>query len=153
MGLIFWFSAQTSASSVSLSKGVLRKLMALTPNWDSLSTVAQARRVQKVHLLFRKLGHFSEYTVLGAFSSLTARIGFPADEKKKQRVRYFLMPACFALLYAIGDEIHQIFVPGRTAAPVDVLIDFSGGCLGILLIACAAWLIARRRAKKAKSDI
>ena len=36
------------------------------------------------------------------------------------------------VLYAIGDEIHQAFVPGRTPLVTDVAIDALGGLLGIL---------------------
>jgi hypothetical protein len=35
------------------------------------------------------------------------------------------------VLYAIGDEIHQAFVPGRTPLVTDVAIDSIGGLLGI----------------------
>ena len=100
MVLIFGFSAQTSVSSASLSRAVLRKLLALLPGWNTLSPVAQALRVRKVHHMFRKLGHFSEYTVLGVITALTGRLCFPADNRTQQRVRYFIVPACFALLYA-----------------------------------------------------
>lgn len=148
MVLIFGFSAQTSVSSASLSRAVLRKLLALLPGWNTLSPVAQALRVRKVHHMFRKLGHFSEYTVLGVITALTGRLCFPADNRTQQRVRYFIVPACFALLYAVGDEIHQCFVPGRTPLVTDVLIDFAGACLGTLLTAAAARMIARHKEKK-----
>ena len=38
------------------------------------------------------------------------------------------------ILYAISDEIHQYFVPGRSAEIRDVLIDVLGANIGILLI-------------------
>ena len=53
-------------------------------------------------------------------------------------------PAVFTLLYAISDEIHQIF-SGRGPRVTDVLIDFSGAVCGILLIHGIAYLIARRK--------
>jgi len=37
------------------------------------------------------------------------------------------------MLYAITDEFHQYFVPGRSAEIRDVLIDSSGAFIGILL--------------------
>jgi VanZ family protein len=39
--------------------------------------------------------------------------------------------------YAALDEFHQSFVPGRTAAVTDVLLDTSGGAAAQLLIALA----------------
>jgi VanZ family protein len=41
-----------------------------------------------------------------------------------------------SILYAITDEFHQGFVKGRSASPLDVLIDVSGSlaCLLCLLL-------------------
>jgi VanZ family protein len=36
------------------------------------------------------------------------------------------------LLYALSDELHQTFVPTRTASITDVMIDVLGGICGIL---------------------
>lgn len=38
------------------------------------------------------------------------------------------------LAYAISDELHQAFVPGRSASIMDVGIDVFGGLIGILII-------------------
>lgn len=46
-------------------------------------------------------------------------------------------------LYGISDELHQLWVPGRTSDPLDVLADLLGG-----LLACAAWFLWRRRLAK-----
>ena len=148
MVLIFWFSSQNSTESASLSSGLLKKLLSLRPDWDSLTLAQQRTKIRALHTLFRKLGHFSEYTVLGTISALLGRIGFPTDDIRQKRVRYYFVPAGFALLYAVGDEIHQCFVPGRTPLVTDVLIDFAGACLGILLTAAAARMIARHKEKK-----
>ncbi len=40
----------------------------------------------------------------------------------------------FSSLYALSDEIHQYFVPGRSCDPVDLLVDIVGILLGIILI-------------------
>ena len=69
-------------------------------------------------LVLRKLAHGVEYAVLGL---LLAR-AVPE------------LPA-FAggLLYAVTDELHQSFVPGRQAALLDVAIDAAGVLFGVLL--------------------
>ena len=46
------------------------------------------------------------------------------------------------ILYAITDEIHQLFIPGRNGNVVDVLIDSCGGLIGIGVIWLAMMLIA-----------
>jgi VanZ family protein len=37
------------------------------------------------------------------------------------------------IAYAITDEVHQLFVPGRVGAPLDVVIDSVGVAAGVLL--------------------
>jgi len=44
-----------------------------------------------------------------------------------------------AVGYGVSDEVHQLFVPLRTAAVRDILADAVGACAG--LIACWAWHI------------
>jgi VanZ family protein len=68
-------------------------------------------------LLLRKLAHGAEFAVLGALLLRALR-----DE----------LPALVAGLgYAVTDELHQHFVPGRVGSPLDVLIDTAGVALGI----------------------
>lgn len=50
----------------------------------------------------------------------------------KERPSAVLWAWLFAVLYAITDEIHQAFVPGRGAWVVDVGIDALGAFLGLL---------------------
>jgi VanZ family protein len=77
-------------------------------------------------LIVRKAAHVAEYAVLGAL--LVRALSRPS--------------AAFALglVYAITDEIHQSFVRGRNASPLDVAIDALGLAAGI-----AVWRMLRRR--------
>ena len=36
-------------------------------------------------------------------------------------------------LYAVSDEVHQIFIPGRTAKVLDTFIDGAGSLVGITI--------------------
>jgi VanZ family protein len=67
----------------------------------------------------RKVAHVTEYAVLGALLVRATRRELPA----------FLL----GVAYAASDEIHQHFVPGRHATPVDVAIDAVGVALGVAL--------------------
>ena len=44
-----------------------------------------------------------------------------------------------AVTYAVSDEVHQLFVPNRTADAGDVLADAAGA--SVALIVCRAWNI------------
>jgi VanZ family protein len=68
--------------------------------------------------ILRKGAHVTEYAILGLL--LVRALGRET-------------PAFLAgVAYAISDEIHQRFVAGRHASPVDVAIDATGVLLGIL---------------------
>jgi VanZ family protein len=70
-------------------------------------------------LVLRKLAHTTEYAVLGV---LLLRA------KGRVSVAFVL-----ATLYAVTDELHQSFVAGRHASPLDVAIDAAGVALGLAL--------------------
>jgi VanZ family protein len=80
------------------------------------------------HLMIRKLGHWSEY---GIFAMLLLW-ALKTDSDKIWQWRHAGWTLAFILIYAIGDELHQSFVPSRTASAGDVLIDVFGGICGIL---------------------
>ena len=70
-------------------------------------------------LVLRKAAHAAEFAVLGV---LLARA-------------LAELPAFAAgVAYAVSDEVHQRFVPGREGALLDVAIDAAGVLLGVLLL-------------------
>jgi VanZ family protein len=71
------------------------------------------------------LAHFTEFAVL---ASLLAWALAPALGR-----RAFVVAAAVAVLYAIADEFHQSFVPGRDADPLDVLVDWAGVTVAVTL--------------------
>ena len=73
--------------------------------------------------VLRKAAHTTEYAILGA---LLLRAG-------RQQARAI----SYGVLYAATDELHQHFVTGRHASPLDVAIDTVGVALGVLVTARA----------------
>jgi VanZ family protein len=47
-------------------------------------------------------------------------------------------------LYGLSDEVHQYFVPFRTADPLDLLADALGGALGVLFYQALSRLTGSR---------
>ena len=80
-----------------------------------------------VDLLAKKGGHVVGYALLG-LSYLHALVPRGALSPQTARIAVVL-----AVLYAMSDEIHQVFVPGRGAGARDVLIDAVGASLGVSL--------------------
>ena len=70
--------------------------------------------------ILRKGAHMTEYAILGLLLLRALGREFPA----------FAM----GIAYAISDEIHQHFVRGRHASPIDALIDTVGLAIGIFLV-------------------
>jgi VanZ family protein len=70
-------------------------------------------------LVLRKIAHAAEYAVLGAL--LARALGRPG------------VAVLAGVLYAVSDEAHQAFVPGRLGSPLDVAIDAVGVVAGVLL--------------------
>ena len=117
------------------------------------------------------IGHFFEYFVFGlllfnatwrSFGSVraesaseedspSARIG-EADETSRASksqasgsARACVLAVAIAAVYAITDEFHQMFVPGRACDPADWLVDVVAASLAVAI----AYAIARRRQNRA----
>ncbi|MDO4848266.1 MAG: VanZ family protein [Coriobacteriia bacterium] len=90
--------------------------------------------------LIRKAAHVSEYAVLGLLAALLGRslaVGGGGGPRLRRRA-----PVLFALVPVVDEGI-QLFVPGRTGQPRDVLIDLCGMLLG----AGIATVVAKLRPK------
>jgi VanZ family protein len=77
-------------------------------------------------LLIKKLGHMAEYAVLAVLAWWAWR-----DDHDLTSSRAFLFALGLAALYAVSDEVHQYFVPGRDPQLLDVGIDVLGSALSL----------------------
>jgi VanZ family protein len=85
--------------------------------------------------IVKKLGHMTGYAIL----ALAYWYGLGFDGKRTW------LAVLLAVLYAVTDEFHQIFIPGRHPSWVDVIIfDGIGASIGISL---AAWWRVRKGLK------
>ena len=127
MVCIFAFSAQPAEASSALSDKakelVIRGLEIFFP--FAADEAASPGNNGFMITLVRKSAHVFAYLLLGILALWT----FSVYGVGKKRFLYaFLL--CF--LYAVSDEIHQIFVPGRAGRIYDVFIDSIGASLGLL---------------------
>lgn len=107
MALIFRLSMDTGTESSSLS-----------------SVISSYLHIPE--FLIRKAAHVTEYMLLTLSLALPLRISLGL---KKKNTALFM--AVIAVLYASSDEIHQLFVGGRSGHIRDVLIDSIGIFLGV----------------------
>src|SRR4051812_8851631 len=88
-----------------------------------------------LHHVIRKLGHISEYCVLGVLTYRALQLNI----QNPMTVRTL---TCLGIAAAaVFDEWHQSFVPARTSAAGDVVFDLIGGICAILFM--FVWRITR----------
>jgi VanZ family protein len=105
---------------------------------------ASNHTLNRIHYLIRKCAHFTEYFILSLLILRGIRAGRPGS-----RFAWALMAIAIVACYASLDELHQHFVPGRTAAVTDVLIDTSGGIAAQAVAALLMlWGHVRQRRKE-----
>ena len=143
MIIIFVFSSQKAEDSAALSGefgGFLEKML------SGLEWLLGKNLLLWIKAYLRKIAHFVLYTLLGAFvmaAMLNTKI-----EKTAIKV---VICAATGLAYSISDEIHQLFVEGRSGEVRDVLLDFSGVLSGVVitLVLCKIFQIIAKNRKKA----
>lgn len=124
---IFIFSNQNGNLSGSTSRGFTKKIIEMLQIDRNLSESEKEELIENSQFVIRKLAHFTIYTVAGINI-----FGFfnTFDIKKKNKILCALFTGA---VYAMSDEIHQMFSGGRTASIKDVCIDSFGVMFGICL--------------------
>ncbi len=153
MIMIFCFSAQPSEDSSDVSEFLGTKLFSAANHlfglgWNLQQITMLSEDAQHV---IRKTAHFLEYFALGAALLRGFRINLPADIRRQtqQALKQQFLPAlACGLLYAASDELHQFFVPGRSAQIGDVCVDCAGVLTAVLLLGVSGFLRGTEKEKK-----
>ena len=119
---IFGFSSQDANKSSSVSGRVAKSLIEIQPKKEKDSLI------EKYQHPVRKFAHFTIYTLLG-MSIAMCMCTYDMNNKKR-----ILITIIAGALYAISDEIHQMFIPGRSGQVTDVLLDTFGVVIGSLIV-------------------
>ncbi len=136
MLFIFTMSSFGSDSSNAQSSQIIQVLHQVFPNLSSRTSGLDA---SVLTFIVRKTAHFTEYAILGILFYFFYRQTLP----QKNGLQLFVLAILSSFLYACTDEIHQLFVPGRSGQFTDVLVDTLGAFCGCLL------LLTIRRLRKA----
>lgn len=123
MMLIFYFSSQIADQSSELSTGVTQLII------EFINKILPRANfnIETFNYIVRKNAHFVVYLILGILV---------ANALKKSGVvgyKGIVWALIICILYAISDEIHQLYVPGRAGQIKDVVIDSLGAMVGIRL--------------------
>lgn len=119
MALIFYLSHQPATESSDLSAGLTEFIMGIINKILPNAIFG----FEGFHHVIRKNAHFFAYLVLGLLV---------ANAMRGYRGRKVLVAVLICVLYAMSDELHQTFIPGRAGQVMDVVIDSAGSVVGVL---------------------
>ena len=116
-------------------------LKILVPNYDAMEPEARSELEHKASFVVRKTAHLTEYAILG-FALLLHVMAL----QQKMNIRFPGLSAFLVgTLYAVSDEVHQLFVPGRSGEGKDVLLDSVGVLLGVLFLSWLRIICTKKR--------
>lgn len=131
MALIFYLSNQPASTSSELSGSIVQFFISLV-SWLPITVDSHM-----LHFLIRKSAHFVAYFILGLLTFHAVQL------YKGTNVHTIMMASLIAVVYAISDEFHQTFIPGRSGEMRDVIIDSAGSLIGIIAYICFITLYQR----------
>jgi VanZ family protein len=120
MVVIFLFS--TDAFSSDRTSGLIHRILTFLFPFMSIS------QLHFWHGVIRKAGHITEYSILALFAWRALAVHPWAAFKPK------VFAAAFVLVFALTDELHQMFVASRTSSLMDVGYDFMGGLIMLMFL-------------------
>lgn len=122
---LFFFSAQKAPETNALSYGVSGTAARLLYfNFENLDAETQMTVIRGLNPFIRKAAHLTLYALLGGLCYFWLR-RLPHGISTSMSI---------AGLFAGLDELHQLFVPGRTGKPADILLDCFGAACGIGIV-------------------
>ena len=129
MTMIFTMSAMQAPASGQMSTRIARTAVeAFVPGYSDASADMQSDILFSADHFVRKTAHFTEYMLLGVFAAL---FFFCYEWSSKSRIFAALL---VCMVYAVSDEVHQIFVLGRGPMAGDVFLDWAGSAFGVMMV-------------------
>ena len=142
MIVIFLFSAQPAEVSSETSGGIVNQIVELVyPSFETMPEPEQTAILDTWQSVVRKGAHFCAYALMAVLVANAIRT---YNIPKRGR---FLIPVAASAAYAVSDELHQYFVPGRSCQFLDMCIDTLGAVFGVAMFAVAVFMIAKWRKK------
>lgn len=139
MIFIFSMSAQEASVSSQTSAGFAHRLFSFFyPGFSDMDESSQLEIIGEVMFYIRKAAHFTIYCILGVLSFLTV-----ITYKRLNFYLRGLISWVVCVLFAVSDELHQYFVPGRSCEIRDMLIDSSGALLATIILLALSRLSAK----------
>ena len=138
---IFIFSSQNGDKSGSTSREFTKKIIEILQIDKHLNESEKENLIENSQFVIRKLAHFTIYTIAGI--NIYGFVNTYNIKKKNKMLSTLIVGD----VYAISDEIHQMFSGDRTPAIRDVVIDSCGTLFGICIFLIFYKIIKIRKDK------
>jgi VanZ family protein len=123
---IFLFSCENAEKSTERSDAIINSIINVSSSENNFTVDNTETGDITIVTIVRKCAHFFEFFLLGF---LVVNL---FKDYKKLNFKRILLCILFCCIYAVSDEIHQLFVDGRSCELIDVLVDTSGSSVGAL---------------------
>ena len=141
-GVIYSFSAENSNISGDRSQGLCEQIAEIVLLGDDATEAEITALADRIEPTLRSLAHMFCFAVLGGlYFLLFVSFGFDGFRRSALSV------GC-TLVYAIFDEIHQYFVPGRSTQLSDICVDTLGAVLAVCVLTLIFKCFSKRRSSK-----
>lgn len=137
MFTIFHFSNQTGGTSKDTSDNFIIKIVTTITHKD-LSSEEKAKILSSYSFITRKTAHFTAYFILSILVFHLFYMIYGLISKS------YIYSFILCLIYACSDEIHQLFINGRSGEISDVIIDVCGSIIFLLIF----FIFHRKKLKK-----
>ncbi len=131
--IIFSFSAEDATKSEHRSDEVIINTIE-TIKQEKIPQEDKQKIIDKYIVVVRKSAHFFLYSCLGILVFIFNKKIFGLTPKA------FIYTIIFCFIYACSDEIHQLFISGRTARIFDIFVDTSGALLSTTILTLIFYL-------------
>jgi VanZ family protein len=138
MAVIFSLSSQAAEQSDQLSMEIAEIITQVAEK----AVPANDIEVVSFNRFVRKNAHFIAYLVLGLLVINAMRCSGFCGYKS------VFLALFLCVIYAISDEIHQLYVPGRGCQVKDIIIDSTGVAAGIFLYMMYDKVLRERKMRK-----
>lgn len=126
LAVIFYNGTRQGEVSQKSSKEIV-KVISRFINISPATMERASIKFSTVNFYVRKNAHFFQYLILSILICSVAR------QLKLCKSSEIFLVLFLLLLFPVADEFIQKYIPGRSSSILDIIIDFSGGILGMLV--------------------
>ena len=131
--LIFWIGVVAFLSSSNASMAETN--IFIGPILKYLLPSASPETLRAIHVVIRKLAHFTEYSIFALFA-VRALVNSSINSRGKWR---YILPLALVAVIATADEINQSFDVARTGLASDALLDIASGAVMVAILWTLKW--------------